>query len=245
MQKQLFDPDKLTSQQFDPLDYISSGAQRYAQQRGLTWSPPSPTQQVDHQRGHATYLAYRDAMKSASPSSSKEAEDTYGAMRSHVKDQYEFMTTPEASGGLGIQHSVTQSDPYKSPTDLADDLKQRRIKTFSSSSTGGHSYFTDDENDMFRAVHDVFGHAGVGRGFSRHGEEAAYRSHKQMFPKEALPALTSETRGQNMYLNYSPENDFPDQSSGLVTLPDWASDLGPLPTPPKQPKTKMQQEKLF
>jgi hypothetical protein len=244
MQQQLFDPDKITSQQFDPLEYISEGAQRYAQQRGLTWSPPSPTQQVDHQRGYATHLAYRDALRNPPPR--EEAERAYSSMGEHIKDQYRYITSPVEQGGLGIQHEVTEDDPYRDASELVSDLKDRRIKTYSTKSSGGHSYFTDEENDMSRAVHDVFGHGGIGRGFSRHGEEAAYRSHKQMFPKEALPAISAEFRGQNMYLNYGPPGtDFPDQSSVLVSLPDWASDTGPLPTPPKQPKPKMQQESLF
>lgn len=243
MQPRLFDPDKITSQQFEPLAYIGEGAKNYAQQRGLTWQSPSPTQQVDHQRGHATYLAYRDAMKSPPPK--EESEKSYAAMRDHTVDQYQYMTSPAEQGGMGIRHQVIDADPYKDPTELSKDLEQRQIKTFATKSTGGHSFFSDEENDMFRAVHDVFGHAGIGRGFSRHGEEAAYRSHKQMFPSEALPALTSETRGQNMYLNYSPEQDFPDQTQDLVTLPEWASEEGPLPTPPKQPKKKISQESLF
>jgi hypothetical protein len=70
----------------------------------------------------------------------------------------------------------------------------------STKTTGGHPFFSDDENDMFRAVHDVFGHAGTGRGFDRHGEEAAYQSHASMYSPLARMALATETRGQNAAL---------------------------------------------
>ena len=106
-------------------------------------------------------------------------------------------------------------------------------------STGGHHFFTNEENDKFRAVHDTFGHAAIGRGFSRHGEEAAFLSHRQMFPPEAHAALTSETRGQNSFLNYGPTGDFPDQSPGtkLIGLPSWASATGKLKAPAPKSRT--------
>jgi hypothetical protein len=92
----------------------------------------------------------------------------------------------------------------------------------STEATGPHHIFSDQENDRFRAVHDVFGHAATGRGFSRHGEEAAFLSHRQMFSKRALPALASETRGQNSYLNYGPGG-FPEQETKPIGLPPFAS----------------------
>jgi hypothetical protein len=71
---------------------------------------------------------------------------------------------------------------------------------------------------MFRAVHDVFGHAATGRGFDRHGEEAAWLSHIRMYSPAARPAVTTETRGQNSVLNFgSRPGTFPEQK--VVTLP--------------------------
>ncbi len=46
---------------------------------------------------------------------------------------------------------------------------------------GEHPLMTAAENDLFRAVHDLFGHGAAGRTFDRHGEEAAYRSHAEMY----------------------------------------------------------------
>jgi hypothetical protein len=59
---------------------------------------------------------------------------------------------------------------------------------------------TDEQNDMFRAVHDAFGHLATGRGFDRHGEEAAYQAHKSMFGNTAVKAAATELRGQNAFL---------------------------------------------
>lgn len=61
-------------------------------------------------------------------------------------------------------------------------------------------------NEMFRAVHDFFGHAVHGSSFGPHGEEKAWAAHSGLFTPLAQAALTSETRGQNSMVNYSPLN---------------------------------------
>jgi hypothetical protein len=143
-----------------------------------------------------------------------------------VERQHAFMTTPREQGGMGLQHEVTEHEPY--PADvhgaaaMAADVGRGIIRTHSSAADDPHAFLTPEQNDKFRAVHDVFGHAAVGRGFSRNGEEAAFLSHRQMFSKRAIPALASETRGQNSYLNYGGNNEFPDQSKKLVALPSFA-----------------------
>lgn len=88
-------------------------------------------------------------------------------------------------------------------------------------------------NDAFRVVHDLYGHFGPGNPFFRApGEERAYQLHSGMFSKEALPAATAETRGQNSWVNYGPfgqqnrtatgaDTVYADQKIGK--LPDWAS----------------------
>lgn len=59
-------------------------------------------------------------------------------------------------------------------------------------------------NDLFRAVHDVFGHATEGYQFGPRGEENAWRSHSAMYTWTARRAMTTETRGQNCWVNFGP-----------------------------------------
>ena len=61
-------------------------------------------------------------------------------------------------------------------------------------------------NEMFRAVHDFYGHAVHGNQFGAKGEEIAYGAHSQMFSPLARIAMASETRGQNSFVNYTPIN---------------------------------------
>lgn len=90
-------------------------------------------------------------------------------------------------------------------------------------------------NDLFRAVHDAFGHGLEGAGFRAQGEENAWQAHARLFTGSALRALTTETRGQNSWVNYGPSGQanqaasaldtvFADQKTGL--LPEWASAEG-------------------
>jgi hypothetical protein len=63
-----------------------------------------------------------------------------------------------------------------------------------------------NENEKFRAVHDLLGHAVYGNQFGPKGEELAYAVHQQMYSPLARLAMASETRGQNSLVNYSPLN---------------------------------------
>ena len=63
-----------------------------------------------------------------------------------------------------------------------------------------------NSNEQFRAVHDYFGHAVRGNPFGAKGEEIAWASHEQMYSPLAKIAMTSETRGQNSFVNYTPVN---------------------------------------
>jgi len=63
-----------------------------------------------------------------------------------------------------------------------------------------------NENEKFRAVHDLFGHAIRGNEFGPAGEEKAWGIHKQMYSPLAQLAMTAETRGQNSVVNYTPLN---------------------------------------
>ena len=82
-------------------------------------------------------------------------------------------------------------------------------------------------NDLLRAVHDYFAHTMSTVGFGPLGEEAAWRNHMLMTKSPwARWALTSETRGQNSWVNFNPEaqgkplseRPFADQKVDLLPL---------------------------
>lgn len=72
------------------------------------------------------------------------------------------------------------------------------------------------DNDIFRAVHDAYGHAIHGNPFGPKGEEIAYHLHSQMYSPLAKIAVASETRGQNSNVNYTDRNiDIRESMEGL------------------------------
>lgn len=74
-------------------------------------------------------------------------------------------------------------------------------------------------NDIFRAVHDSYGHFGPGNPFFRApGEERAWQYHALMYGPEARPAMTTETRGQNSWLNFGPFAEHNKTASGADTV---------------------------
>lgn len=62
-------------------------------------------------------------------------------------------------------------------------------------------------NDLFRTVHDAFGHGLEGAGFRARGEENAFQAHAKLYTGDALRAAATETRGQNSYVNFGPDGE--------------------------------------
>jgi hypothetical protein len=221
------------AREFKPVPFIQRGAVDYAKKHGQGSFPSYRemsrlnTLQDDPERGHATYLAYRDAMKS--PDEAPGIRESYGHMASEIEAQFEHMTKPTHEGGMGMKYESLDHDPYANTQELHDDISKGNIKVLGTRVTGPHAFFTDEQNDKFRAVHDVFGHGALGRGFSRHGEEAVWRMHSHLFSDAAQPALAADLRNQNQFYNYQPKGgDFAAQDEKLIGLPHWAQETGPL-----------------
>lgn len=188
-----------------PDPFISNMAQQYSQQHGLYTPTHENYGNVAITRGASREIgrAY-DSL----PEFDRSAVPAYKRMAEETGRQFDFLTKPRSKGGMGIDVEVTNDDPYQENgipgiiNNVRSDIRNNnRIKVLSTRTTGGHPVFTDDQNDMFRAVHDVFGHLGSGRGVDMHGEEAAYQKHSRMFSPLARQAMATETRGQNAALH--------------------------------------------
>ncbi|WP_436536019.1 hypothetical protein [Actinoplanes sp. HUAS TT8] len=207
------------TQLFSPVPYLADGTRR--------WGSLDRPEDVDYTRvrldptlGTAIAAAYM-----AAPVHDLRAEAAYAAFRRQTIRQYAYLVGPEEFGGLGVTVRIMDIDPYRHAGDMIEDLIRRELKVFATAATDNpHPYLSDAENDMFRAVHDAFGHAAIGRGFDGHGEEAAWLRHSGMYSPLARRALTTETRGQScaMLFHYRGEK-FPDQKAAL--LPATFSDV--------------------
>lgn len=188
------------------LPQIRQSAQDYARNAGLHLPD------INYQNPIITETASRHLSNAYArlPEFDAGSIPAYHAMREETMRQYDHMTRPVSRGGLGVNVEVTKDDPYGQGgfepvhnlfNELHHDVRDNnRIKVLSTKTTGGHPVFSDDENDAFRAVHDLYGHLGSGRGIDFDGEEAAFQKHSRMFSPLARQAMTTETRGQNSAL---------------------------------------------
>jgi len=228
-----------------PIQKIREVAAAYMEKAGLPYNPPTEYVKVDKAR--ATEIANAYANMAHDPQNPEVAK-AYAKMIDEVKGQYDAML----STGLKVEFIDFQKtgDPYAASPRLAylDVRDNNHLWVFSTKDGFGTTPMdvkdnpllapTDYKisgqtalaNDLFRAVHDYYGHFKEGVGFRADGEENAWRIHSSMFSPEARKAMTSETRGQNSWVNFGPYGEanrsatsdtthFADQKTGL--LPEW------------------------
>lgn len=126
-----------------------------------------------------------------------------------------------ASPALGYEDLVNRGRMFVFPTESGFGSSGEALASNVLLKGAGRIGNKDDAviNDAFRVVHDLFGHHGPGNpSFRAPGEERAYQLHSRMFSPEARPALTSETRGQNSWVNFGPEAERNRTASGADTI---------------------------
>ena len=206
-----------------PNPRIRQVARDYMASMGLPYNPPKKYARVDPSRSERISDAY-DAMKDNSSDPLTKA--SYDAMIKETMAQY------RAAKAAGFKAEFwdpnTQEDPYYASPRLATEDIRNNHHMFvypTNAGYGSEGPITPEQikknpmlqpsgetwngvpvtvNDIFRAVHDYFGHAKEGVGFRDDGEENAWRAHASMFSPLARMAMTTETRGQNSWLNYGP-----------------------------------------
>ncbi|CAB4155548.1 hypothetical protein UFOVP655_7 [uncultured Caudovirales phage] len=196
----------------DSVKAARDGAKEYSYQAGIERDDTIDYTKTVANRARAAKIA--DAYDKLAVDD-KEAYEAYDALSSEVQAQFDYMTKT-----MGIKVEFVDSDPYKNSKEMFADASTGVLKVLKTSSTGSHPYLTDEQNDMFRAVHDFFGHAATGRGFGQDGEESAWVHHSQMFTELARGALTTETRGQNSWYN-SRGKQFATQKVALLPKEYW------------------------
>jgi hypothetical protein len=247
-----------------PIAAVVAAARGYAERIGLPFGRQSFYAPVDAERGRRIADAF-EAMPHA-PNDPAVA-DAYADMIRQTRAQYDALV----DAGFQFWFFDTATDPYggNSWNAMRDLRDNQRMGVFSTEAGYGQDASALDKadnplladtglvwpdgspdgpprrvlaNDLFRAVHDAFGHGLEGAGFRARGEENAWQAHSRLYTGAGLAAMTSETRGQNSWLNFGPyaeknrtaaleDTVFADQKIGL--LPGWAWTEGRVPdTPP-------------
>lgn len=189
---------------------IIDSAQQYSKNSGLELFTPSRYQNIDPEFSAQTANDF-DFLK-ANNSQDPRVLDSYEALKQETEAQYRQMMKDNVKITYG-----TYDTPYFALKDLTEN---NALKVFPTDAGGVKSLnltgnpladmspfkTADGEpmryNDIFRAVHDYYGHGKHGVGFRAGGEDMAYISHAGMFSPKAMGALATETRGQNSFLNF-------------------------------------------
>jgi hypothetical protein len=235
---------------------LVSVAERYAEANGIPYSRQKSYVKIDTDRAERIAQAYEDM---ANEPNDPKVKAAYQDLIRQVKNQYKYLV----DDGYEFTFFDSAIDPYDgNPWNAMRDLRKNKrmavYGTYDGFGTEGITTMDSKENpmlantglkwkdqngvshpvtanDLFRAVHDAFGHGLEGAGYRAQGEENAWQAHAKLFTGPALGALTSETRGQNSWLNngmYGEQNRnakvedtvFAPQKIGL--MPDWTWEEG-------------------
>lgn len=240
-------------------------AEQYARDNGIDLRRQGRYAKVDRERAARIAAAY-EAM--AHDPQNPQVKEAYENLIRQTVAQYRALE----AAGYKFWFIDPTNDPYTSPWDAMRDMRSTQTMGVFPTIAGFGSGATDVDvtdnplmvdtgilwpngspdgelkpvlaNDLFRAVHDAFGHGLEGAGFRAQGEENAWQAHIRLFTGSAVGAVTSETRGQNSWLNFGPYGEtnrtakvedtvFADQKTGL--LPEWTWAEGRVEDMPEQP----------
>lgn len=231
-----------------PIPAVVDAARDYAKSRGMTHQIPESFPTLDRDRAASIANWYDQVPDGAG---TPEVMNAYKALADETLGQYDAL----ANRGIAFEFMKKGPDgqiidPYAASPSLGyKDLADRgRLEIFPTEAGYGTLNATTQNpllaysgrnfgdqpatfNDLFRAVHDAYGHFGYGNSFFRApGEERAWNLHSMMFSPQAKGAMTAETRGQNSWVNAGPYGRQNAAASGADTVyadqkavnaPDW------------------------
>jgi len=180
--------------------YAQAVAQAYVKESGLPPIQPTPYVKVDPVVARQIAEIFEET-----PDQSKKpwVKEAYKQLLREVNAQFRMMPIHTQPYG--------EQDPNPYPGGSAQMMEDVFGNNHLWVYDGGadHAIFTREENWRFRAIHDYYAHAAYGLSFGPNGEENAWVEHAKMFSPLARAAMTTETRGQNSWVNFGPYSDLP------------------------------------
>lgn len=164
---------------------IASSAQDYNHAAGIAPATSLPLVQPDPQAMAHIASAYAQA-----PNTSPDAAPAYHALNAEVAQQFDTL-----SRTVKMEPWKGEGRPYTDAAALQKDVTNNK-HLWVDEAGPAHPMMTPAENYMFRAVHDIYGHAMTGFDQTPGGQLNATRAHARMFSNVAVPALVTETLGR-------------------------------------------------
>jgi hypothetical protein len=237
--------------QFAPWEPALQAATAYTQQSGIDYTPPDRHVLANPERG--AEIADEYELMDHAPNDPL-VQEAYQALVDETLAQYDYLLQT----GLQVE-LMGKEDPYDGkPSNAIKDIKRNNhLYVFPTTEGYGPSDQNFEDlsvsefpllvetqyrdingvpllaNDVFRAVHDFYGHVKSGTTFRATGEENAWQNHAAMYSPLARRAMTTETRGQNSWVNFGEfgesnrtaqleQTKFAVQKTGL--MPIWTSE---------------------
>jgi hypothetical protein len=214
-----------------PDEQLVSVAEKYAAENGIDLKRQGEYVEVDEERAKRIADAYEEMENNPQDPRVKKA---YAEMIRQTKAQYQALVDAGYKFWFIDLNNPDNIDYISSPYNAMRDLRQnKQMGVFPTEAGFGSDEDVDvsknplledtgimwasggldgemmpvTANDLFRAVHDAFGHGLEGSGFRARGEENAWQAHSRLYTGDAIGAMTSETRGQNSWVNFGPNGE--------------------------------------
>jgi len=232
-----------------PIPVVNEAKAKYLASVGMPNRRQSEYVKVDQELATKIANAYEEAENTPFDPNVQAA---YKAMAEETMAQWQFVKDT----GIEIEF-IRGPNPYPGGSrDVLEDIRDNNhLFVFATKDGFGQSEITEQDiaenpmladsgeiidgepatiNDIFRIVHDYFGHGLEGTTFTARGEENAWQAHHRMYSPLAAQAMTSETRGQNSWVNFGPfgEQNRADRENTvyapqkLTILPSFAMEEG-------------------
>jgi len=120
-----------------------------------------------------------------------------------VKQDFEIIANVNRELFKQIPYEVifTTEDTYSSAKEMRERV-QKENKIYIYTDWSGHPFLSHEDNNIGRAVHDVFAHCVCGCPFSFQGELNAYYEQRKYYPKQVWNTLFAEIPMQTAAFYY-------------------------------------------
>jgi hypothetical protein len=194
--------------------------------KGINTPEPAKITKLDEDRSKKIADEYEKLVDNPDD---PEVQKAYQAMADETMEQFNAID----KSGVKVEIWTGKGEPYKNSEEMIKDVRDNKhMYIFSTEEGFGDTPITDKQreqnallrdsgfkdvngkplliNDVFRFVHDYFGHTRLGNSFGAIGEENAWNVHARMYSPLARRAMTTETRGQNSWVNFNQSYRNPD-----------------------------------